>query len=142
MLTIVLVSALNSTAKEKATVQLARAQTSFDCWVQEQEENFQPDHIAACRDAFIAAMGDVDKMIAVKPAPAPAPAPKEMVAKPMSWNVLFQFDSIKMLPGSKEKIAEAVKYVNNFKRPRVTIAGYTDTSGSKEYNAALSERSF
>ncbi|MBO6824925.1 MAG: OmpA family protein [Sneathiella sp.] len=135
-----LVAALNSTAKDKATVQLARAQTSFDCWVQEQEENFQPDHIAACRDAFIAAMGDVDKMIAVKPAPAPAPAPKEMVAKPMTWNILFQFDSVKMLPGSADKIAEAVKYVNNFKRPRVTIAGYTDTSGSKEYNAALSER--
>lgn len=135
-----LVAALGSTAKDKATVQLARAQTSFDCWVQEQEENFQPDHIAACRDAFIAAMGDVDKMIAVKPAPAPAPAPKEMVAKPMTWSILFQFDSVKMLPGAKEKIAEAVQYVNKFKSPRVTIAGYTDTSGSKEYNAALSER--
>jgi len=136
-----LVAALNGTAKDKATVQLARAQTSFDCWVQEQEENFQPDHIAACRDAFIAAMADVDKMTMVaKPAAAPAPAPKAMMAKPQTWNILFHFDSVKMLPGTKAKIDEAVKYVGNFKRPRVTIAGYTDTSGSKKYNAALSER--
>ncbi|MBE7636492.1 OmpA family protein [Sneathiella sp. P13V-1] len=136
-----LTAALNGTAKDKATVQLARAQTSFDCWVQEQEENFQPDHIAACRDAFIAAMADVDKMTMVaKPAPAPAPAPKAMVAKPKTWSILFHFDSVKMLPGTNAKIKEAIAYVGNFKRPRVTIAGYTDTSGSKKYNAALSER--
>ncbi|MCG8490782.1 MAG: OmpA family protein [Sneathiellales bacterium] len=135
-----LVSALNSTAKDKATAQLARAQTSFDCWVQEQEENFQPDHIAACRDAFIAAMNDVDKaMMVAKPA-APAPAPKKMMAEAKSWEILFHFDSTKTLAGAKGKIQEAIDYVKNFKRPRVTIAGYTDTSGSKEYNQALSNR--
>jgi OmpA-OmpF porin, OOP family len=136
-----LTAALNSTAKDKATAQLARAQTSFDCWVQEQEENFQPDHIAACRDAFIAAMGEVDKaMMVAKPAPAPAPAPKAMVAKPKTWNILFHFDSTNMLPGANGAIKEAIAYVGNFKRPRVTIAGYTDTSGAKKYNQALSER--
>lgn len=138
-----LVAALNGTAKEKATAQLARAQTSFDCWVQEQEENFQPDHIAACRDAFIAAMADVDQLTMVAkpaPAPAPAPAPKPKMAEAKTWTILFHFDSTGMLPGSKGKIKEAIEYVGNFKRPRVTIAGYTDTSGSKKYNAALSER--
>jgi len=137
-----LVAALNGTGKDKATTQLARAQTSFDCWVQEQEENFQPAHIAACRDAFIAAMNDVDKMTMVaKPAaaPAPAPAPKEMMAEAKTWEVLFHFDSTAMLPGSKGKIKEATAYVANFKRPRVTIAGYTDSSGSAKYNMALSE---
>ena len=138
-----LVEALNGTAKDKATVQLARAQTSFDCWVQEQEENFQPDHIAACRDAFVAAMADVDKMTMVAapaPAPAPAPAKKAMVAEAKTFEVLFHFDSTATLPGAKGKIKEAVDYVSNFKAVRVTIAGYTDTSGSKKYNAALSER--
>lgn len=138
-----LTEALNGTAKDKATVQMARAQTSFDCWVQEQEENFQPDDIAACRDAFVAAMADVDKMTMVAapaPTPAAAPAPKAMVAEAKSWEVLFHFDSTSMLPGAKGKINEAVAYVSNFKAVRVTIAGYTDTSGSKKYNAALSER--
>jgi len=135
-----LVDALNSTAKDKATAQLARAQTSFDCWVQEQEENFQPDHIAACRDAFIAAMGEVDKaMMVAKPA-APAPAPKPKMAEAKSWEVYFHFDSVKMLAGANGKIKEAIGYVSNFKRPRVTIAGYTDTSGSAAYNKELSTR--
>ena len=32
----------------------------YDCWVQEQEENFQPDDIARCRDGFLAAMEEVE----------------------------------------------------------------------------------
>ena len=137
-----LVEALSGGAKDKATVQLARAQTSFDCWVQEQEENFQPDHIAACRDAFIAAMEKVDKsMMVAMPAPTPAaPAPKPMMAKAMTWEVLFDFDSTNMLNGSNAKLKEAVAYVSKFKRPRITIAGYTDTSGAAAYNKELSAR--
>ncbi len=65
---------------------------------------------------------------------------KEMMAEAKTWEVLFHFDSTSMLPGAKAKIKEAVAYVSNFKSVRVTIAGYTDTSGSAKYNAALSER--
>ncbi|GLQ08017.1 OmpA family protein [Sneathiella chinensis] len=132
-----LVAALAGTAKDKATTDLARAQTSFDCWVQEQEENFQPDDIAACRDAFIAAMDAVEKKTMVA-APAPKPAPAVMDAK--TWEVFFKFDSTEMLPGSSERLQAAVAYVNNFQRPRITIAGHTDTSGPSDYNQALSER--
>ncbi len=137
-----LVEALGTGAKDKATVQLARAQTSFDCWVQEQEENFQPAHIAACRDAFIAAMENVDKsMMMPKPvAAAPAPAPKPKMADAKTWEVLFAFDSTNMLGDAKAKLNAAIGYVSNFKRPRVTISGYTDTSGSVEYNKDLSAR--
>ena len=58
----------------------AAAQTSFDCWMQEAEENFQPKHIAACRNNFYGAMtlleAAVEKrqMVAMK-------APKKKVAK-------------------------------------------------------------
>ncbi len=31
----------------------ARAQARFDCWVEQQEENHQADHIAACRTDFL-----------------------------------------------------------------------------------------
>lgn len=34
----------------------AKAQTGFDCWMQEQEEGHQPDDIAACRTRFESAM--------------------------------------------------------------------------------------
>ena len=32
----------------------AVAQAKFDCWLEQQEENHQPDHIAACRDGVLA----------------------------------------------------------------------------------------
>ncbi|MCB9979285.1 MAG: hypothetical protein H6862_06765 [Rhodospirillales bacterium] len=35
---------------------LASAQVSFDCWVEEQEENRQPDRISFCRNRFETAM--------------------------------------------------------------------------------------
>lgn len=41
----------------------ARAQAGFDCWIQEQEENFQPDDIAACRERFDAAMAEVERTL-------------------------------------------------------------------------------
>ena len=56
----------------KAGKHAAAAQTSFDCWMQEAEENFQPKDIAACRNNFYGAMslleGAVDKrrMVAKK----------------------------------------------------------------------------
>ena len=78
-----LVAALAGGAADKDPANAARAQVMFDCWMQEQEENFQPAHIAACRDGFTDAMGIVEA--ALKPAPAPVaakPAPQPVAATP------------------------------------------------------------
>jgi len=42
----------------------AEAQVKFDCWMQEQEENFQPKDIAACRKGFEKALAKLNKMMA------------------------------------------------------------------------------
>ena len=39
-------------ARERLPAAAADAQGKFDCWVEQQEENHQFDHIAACREAF------------------------------------------------------------------------------------------
>ena len=56
----------------------ARSQAMFDCWMQEQEEDLQPSHIARCREAFDIAFAELNKMEAM-PEPEPmveaAPAP-------------------------------------------------------------------
>ena len=59
-----LMAALDAGAANKFPNEAAKAQTSFDCWVQEQEENFQPKDIAACRDSFVLAMESIEKMMA------------------------------------------------------------------------------
>jgi OOP family OmpA-OmpF porin len=40
--------------RERAPMELAKAQAAFDCWMEQQEEGHQADHIAACRTAFMA----------------------------------------------------------------------------------------
>jgi OOP family OmpA-OmpF porin len=39
----------------------ARAQAGFDCWMQEQEENFQPEDIEACKKYFMAGLADMQE---------------------------------------------------------------------------------
>lgn len=41
----------------------ARGQAGFDCWMQEQEEGHQADHIARCRDAFLAAAAEIEAAV-------------------------------------------------------------------------------
>ena len=81
-----LLDALANGADQKAPADAAKAQAMFDCWMQEQEEDIQPEDIAACRAGFYAAMAAVNialapKMAAATPAPTPAPVP---APKPMA----------------------------------------------------------
>ena len=42
----------------------AVAQAKFDCWIEQQEENHQPEHIAACRDDFLVALTTIEDKLA------------------------------------------------------------------------------
>ncbi|WP_288903980.1 OmpA family protein [uncultured Sneathiella sp.] len=138
-----LMDVLNAGAGEKLPMQAARAQTSFDCWVQEQEENRQPKDIAACRDAFVLAMEEIEAAMApvvVVEEKVVVVEKKEPMMEPKSFEVNFDFDSDTPLPGSMEEVKAAAEYMKKFKDPKITIAGYTDTVGSVAYNDKLGER--
>jgi OOP family OmpA-OmpF porin len=140
-----LMAVLGAGAGDKFPKEAARAQTSFDCWVQEQEENWQPKDIAACRDAFVVAMEKLEGMMAPvavvveeKVVVVKKVEPKMMA--PKSFEVNFDFDSSTPLPGSDAEVKAASEYMKEFKNPKITIAGYTDTVGSVAYNDKLGER--
>ena len=44
----------------------ARAQFYFDCWMEQQEENWQKDDIEACRDNFVRALAKLDAVATKK----------------------------------------------------------------------------
>ncbi|WP_293948429.1 OmpA family protein [Sneathiella sp.] len=137
-----LMAALGAGAGNEWPMQAAKAQTSFDCWVQEQEENFQPEDIAACRDAFVLSMEEIEAAMAPKVVEEKVVViekKQEMIA-PKSFEVNFDFDSSTPLPGSDAEIRAASDYMKTLKNPQITIAGYTDTVGSVEYNDKLGER--
>ena len=90
-----LVSALNSGGRQLLPAEAAQAQVAFDCWMQEQEENFQPDDIAACRANFETALAALKDGLAPAPAaaqaaaPAPAPQRPQPLPKARAFTVLF-----------------------------------------------------
>jgi len=138
-----LVGLFDAGAREKAPRDAAVAQASFDCWMEQQEENFQEDHIAACRDKFNAAMDNMRaamKPVAkAEPAPEPAPAPAPAVA-PKPFVVFFGFDSADITDAAAQTIDDAIATAKGVGATDYSVTGYADRAGPDEYNAALSLR--
>jgi OOP family OmpA-OmpF porin len=121
-----LMAALDSGARESNPEVAARAQGRFDCWVEQQEENHQPDHIAACRDEFLAAMAELEG----KPEMAPG-----------TYVILFDFDKSNINDAGQAVINQILADIQSRGGSvNVSATGHADRSGSEEYNMALSLR--
>jgi OOP family OmpA-OmpF porin len=150
-----LVALLANPASRNEATDTARAQAMFDCWVEEQEENIQPDDIAACRRAFQDAIGRVEAALApprpvaqpalpppapptpvaapaAQPAPAAAPVPRTFV-------VYFDFNKAALDDAAKATLAEAMVEAQKLGDVRLTVGGHTDLVGPDKYNQKLSE---
>jgi outer membrane protein OmpA-like peptidoglycan-associated protein len=112
----------------------------FDCWMQEQEENFQPDDIRECREGFRTALAALE--VAIEPvALAPLkPPPGVAKPKPLKFVIYFGFDKAGNNRRIKKNIADVINAAKRFKPSRIRIAGHTDRAGRKAYNAKLSEQ--
>ena len=126
-----LVAAQGKNAASVAPSDTARAQVMFDCWMQEQEENRQPDDIAACRNGFEQAMGRVEA--AMMPAPVAMPMPGEYL-------VFFDWNKADVTPEAASILDSVVATAKKMGDTKVVATGYTDTSGSAAYNVGLSVR--
>ncbi|MBF0355271.1 MAG: OmpA family protein [Alphaproteobacteria bacterium] len=134
-----LVTMLGGSAPSQYPVWSAAAQTNFDCWLHEQYEGWEFDKIALCRKDFMKAMDNINappKAAQAQPAPAPAKASPP----PVPYLVFFDFDKTELLPEARQIIANAAKAIGEGKVIRIRVVGYTDTSGSNDYNNRLSMR--
>ncbi|WP_193370106.1 OmpA family protein [Pelagibius marinus] len=135
-----LVTALSGGAAGRQPADAAEAQVSFDCWMQEQEENFQLDDIAACQNRFIAAMERLEPKPMAAPAPPPPPPAPAPMALPGPFVVYFDFDSAALTPQAQTELADVVEAAGKTGEGAINITGYTDLSGAEAYNQVLSER--
>lgn len=112
-------------------MEAAKAQASFDCWVEEQEEGWQNDEIAKCKDQFAAALKVLQGVIAEKP------TGDLDLAK--LYTVFFDFDSAQ-ITSVGQLVLQAL--VDDWGKEAVTfeLTGHTDAAGSKTYNEKLSLR--
>lgn len=133
-------------SKQRVPNWAAIAQAKFDCWVEQLEENFQPDHIAACKQdldeaiPYLEPKEEVAAKPAPKPEPKPAPKPAAKPALPDAFIIFFDFDSSSLTSVSKAVSAAIADAHKSHPEALITLEGHTDSSGSVAYNQALSER--
>jgi OOP family OmpA-OmpF porin len=129
-----LVDLLNANAREQVPQEAAHAQGRFDCWIEQQEENHQPDHIAACRDEFYAALA------ALEDAMKPAPMAEMPMAKPEPYVVFFAFDSAILTSEAEGIIDDAMEAAKGMTGAEFSVTGHADRAGPEDYNVRLSIR--
>ncbi len=136
-----LVGLLDANARTRFPDLAGHAQGRFDCWIEQQEENFQPDHIAACRKQFYDTLAALKAAMAPKPEPKKAePAPPPPPMKPETFLVFFAFDSDKLTAASETVLDNVMKAAKKMGAKDLAITGHADRAGPEEYNLGLSLR--
>lgn len=147
-----LIVAFDLGAREVAPALSARAQAKFDCWIEQQEENWQADHILGCKQDFLDAMSELEGMIQAAP-PAAEPMFPEPVgpltadnAPPMAaadamYLVFFDWDQSSLDTGALNVLDAVVDELNRRPGPTVlNVVAHADTSGPADYNQRLALR--
>ncbi len=106
---------LNTDARFKAPVRSAKAQAQFDCWVEQQEENWQTEHIKACRDGLLSNL-------------------------PVMSEIQFAFDSSSLSIKALENIRKVALDWRNDPSEGLLLQGHADKSGRISYNYRLSRK--
>lgn len=118
-----LITALDSGAREAQPETAARCQVLYDCWVEQQEENHQPTHIAACRDNFYTCLASL--------------SPQQVIAE--TYVILFDFDRSDLTAAGQAVVSEVVGVALGNPGMNIHLVGHTDTVGSPAYNLRLSQ---
>lgn len=146
-----LVNAFDLGARDIAPQLSAVAQARFDCWIEQQEENWQEKDIIACKSQFMEAMNQLEGMLQ-KPAPMPATDDLSPVsamdagnAGPMSaedalYLVFFDFNKSAITTGAESVLDAVAAEVKKRNASSIEIVGHTDSSGSNNYNEKLAIR--
>jgi OOP family OmpA-OmpF porin len=133
-----LVGLLDANGRTKFPSLAGTAQGRFDCWIEQQEENHQPDHIAACRKQFYDALEALKAEMAPKPMPKAEPAPQPMA--PETFLVYFAFDSTELTAQSNRVLDNAMSAAKKMGAKDLAVTGHADRSGPEKYNMDLSLR--
>lgn len=136
-----LVRVLDGGGRERRPIIAARAQARFDCWLEQQEEGWQSEHIEDCRRAFQSALTTLEADHAALRDPdngrALASAPVSDDAS--AFVLFFPFDG--SAPDTDGDAAiEAIVGAASGPPVTVIIDGHADRAGPEPYNRRLSAR--
>lgn len=106
---------LNTDARHTNPKLSAKAQVSFDCWVEQREEGWQTDHIKACKDHMSGAL-------------------------PSMRRVYFPLDKAHIDMHNKEILREIALDWHNQPGKFILLQGHTDRTGGTDYNYSLAKK--
>ncbi len=152
-----LMAVLGGGARQSAPVAAAVAIARFDCWIEQQEENWQWAHIAACRDGFFAKLTELEGDI-IPPVggaggepvagagtapgitPVNRPAQPESRFTPRAFTLHFEFDSARIAGDDKAAFRRVLETIRAGADTTIVLAGHADRAGPGWYNDGLSKR--
>jgi OOP family OmpA-OmpF porin len=126
-----LITDLDNGGRDAKPAVAAKAQVKFDCWVHEQDEGWQKDEIAACKNDLMAALDELEKKEA-------AAVPSSMA--PGNYTVYFDFDKAVINAAGQQVINQVLADARMHPPSSVSVTGHTDTVGPADYNMALGLR--
>lgn len=120
-----LMAGLEGNGRLKAPGAAARAQTSFDCWLENEGEG-DVAGAAECKAAFEMAIAEVEQALASDIGNV--------------YLVFFAWDRAEITPVAATILDQVANDFAEGEVPTLILSGHTDTTGTAEYNMALSER--
>ena len=127
----------------------AVAQARYDCWIENQEENYQQDEINRCKKEFLAALEQLEGAMPSAPPSAPAAVAEPafdvdpnapMAVENAMYLVFFDWDQSTLGPGAQSVLDAVAAEVSKRSLSAVNVVGHADTSGPTDYNQKLAQR--
>lgn len=134
-----LMRALNNGARERMPIEAARAQASYDCWIEQKEESTQPGHIASCQQKYAQLMNMLEQGLDQK-RQSIENAPVIAAGLQANYTVFFGTGKSSLSPAAQNTLNVAINNIRNNQARMIMVTGFTDTSGSKAANERLANR--
>ena len=132
-----LIIAFDLGARELAPATAAKAQVNFDCWIEQQEENWQTKDILSCKKAFLESMNELEGLVQQGPQPVAAEEPPPMIPEEAMYLVFFNWDAFDISISANSVLEAVAKEVAKNPPSQVNVQGHADTSGPSDYNKRL-----
>lgn len=129
-----LVADLDRGGRERLPLVAARAQVSYDCWVERMEDDWKTAIDGPCHKQFLDAMAALEGHAQPAAAPAAGPAPGR------EYRVYFEFDKSELLPEAQQILQQVAGIVKQQPNLQVLLVGKADRAGTDKYNLGLSKR--
>ena len=123
--------------REIAPATAALAQAKYDCWIEQQEENWESSEDLSCKKEFMSAIAELEGLVQQAPEAVDTQEPPPMLPEEAMYLVFFNWDSAALSSGGQNVLDAVAEEVIKNTPSQIIIDGHADTSGSKEYNERL-----